>query len=244
LDERRNSFEHAEPTKIHIEKMDNLGDELVHMKLASSTHYSWYMVEAETADDYMSYLATVLGQLPDLQFAPITDQMDCLNRLLPTENQANFADRELSALRMEILEEVLPAPATPLSATEIGSFKDKHGKELSRFRRGIELELTNTAAISDVRLRERQLELIKEKVREETAEICSKMEGQGWHGLVFGKLCALLGSIPGVGVVPKLINAVYKALADTEPLDKRLPLAYAAYAQRELLGVRALPERE
>ena len=245
LEERRTAFMHSKPANIHLEKMGNIGDELVNMSLATSTHYPWYMVEDETANDYMSYLATALGQQPDLQFAPVTDEIDCLNRLSPIENQTGLGDRELSALRMEILEEVLPAPATPLSASEIAIFKAKHGDELGRFRREIELELTNIADISDFHLREKRLELIKEKVREETGEICSKMQGEGWHGLVFGKLCALLGSIPGVGVVPKLISAVYKALADTEPVGKRLPLAYAAYAQTRLLGVRneILPER-
>ena len=74
LDTRRNAFrQRTEPTLIHIEKMDNLGDDLIKMKLAVDTGYPWYDVESQTADDYMSYLSTVLGRLPDLQFTPVTD---------------------------------------------------------------------------------------------------------------------------------------------------------------------------
>jgi hypothetical protein len=63
------------PTKIHIEKMGNLGHELVDRGLATFVNPPWYDVERQTADDFMSYLSVVLGRASGLQFTPITDQL-------------------------------------------------------------------------------------------------------------------------------------------------------------------------
>ena len=141
-------------------------------------------------------------------------------------------------MRLQILEDALPGPAEPLEAHEIELFKDRHGNQLSRFRREIELELTTLMDMNDFDLQQRRLELFKEKVHEETADIRSKMEKYGWKNLVFGKLCALLAAVPGISTVPKIINAVYKAFVDSDSFDKKSPFAYAAYAQKELLGDR------
>lgn len=234
---RRNAFRgRTEPTLIHFEKLGDLGDELVKMKLAIGTNDHWYDVESETADDYMSYLSTVLGRLPHLQFTPVTDQIDCLNRLTTLNRSNHYIDREINVMRLQILEEAFPSPASPLEASEIELFKSRYGDQLSRFRRDIELELTVLADMNDPDLQEERLGLIKERVRGDTADIRDKMEQHGWHNLVFGRLCALLALVPVVGTVPKLINAVYKAFGSNESFDKKSPLAYAAYAQKELLG--------
>lgn len=240
LTQRRVGIKKRPPTHIHIEKMGDLGGELVKIGLAVCRDYPWYDVEIDTADDFMSYLSTVLGRLPDLQFSPVTDQISCLNRLTANGSRNDFRHREIDTMRLQILEDALPGPAAPLEANEIELFKNRHGDQLSRFRREIELELTTLADMSDFDLQQRRLELFKEKVREETADIRAKMENQGWQNLVFGKLCALLAAIPGMPPIPKLINAVYKAFADTDSFDKRSPFAYAAYAQKELLDNRRL----
>jgi hypothetical protein len=245
LDRRRDAFLHRkEPTYIHIEKMADIGDELVRMKLAVYKRYPWYDVESETASDFMSYLSTVLGRLRELQFTPVTDQIACLNTLSAIGRASNYRDREINLMRLQILEEALPSPATPLEPSQIELFKISHGKQLSSFRRDIELELTTLADIDDPDLQQRRLELIKERVREETADISDKVRQHGWQSLVFGKLCALLALVPAVGTVPKLINAVYKAFGGAQSFDKKSPLAYAAYAQKELLGTRRVESEQ
>lgn len=238
LDQRRTVFTRTKPVHIHIEKMDNLGPELEEMGLAVCRDYPWYDVEGQTADDYMSYLSTVLGRLPELQFTPVTDQIRCLNTLTSIGFSNNFLHRELNRLRLQILEEALPAPSTSLEAADIELFKGRYGDQLSRFRRNIELELTTLVDINEPYLQQRRMDLLKERIREETADIRNKMERHGWRNLVFGKLCALLGFVPGIGTVPKLINAVYKAFAGNESFDQKSPLAYAAFAQRKLLGIK------
>ncbi len=196
--------------------------------------YPWYDVESETADDYMCYLATALGRLPDLQFTPVTDQVRCLNSLAG-RSPNRLTNREIAVMRLELLEETLPAPSAPLKASEIQLFKNRHGGHLTRFRRSIELELTNLASYTDPHLRETRLALIKDQMREEVADIRSKMRQHGWTKLVLGNLCGLLAAIPGMSPVPKLINAVYKAFGDTGSFDEKSPLAYAAYADKDLL---------
>lgn len=121
-----------------------------------------------------------------------------------------------------------------LQASDIEIFKQRHGEQLSRFRRAIELELTRLADISDDYLRERQLSLFKEEMQEEIEDIKNKMKESRWPQIVFGRLCALLAPIPVVGTAPSILNAIYTAFGSGAEANTNAPLAYAAYAQREL----------
>lgn len=221
---------------IHEDKTGDLAHGLADLGLASRhSESSWLSVEPHTAQEFMSYLATVLGQLPYLQFAPVTDEWQTINKLASKMTSRNPVDGEVQSLRLQILEDVLPAPSTPLLARDIEDFKRRHGEKLSRFRRSIELELTTMADIQNPELRRRRLELFKEEIEEELADIQGKMRANNWQHIVLGKLCALLAPIPVVGTVPDFLNAVYNSFGNHKPVDDHAPLAYAAYARRELL---------
>lgn len=220
---------------IHLEKTSSLADELVDMRLATRIDYPWLSVEANTAEEFMYYLATVLGRHRELQFAPVTDELFRLRRLASLVASEERIEQPLQTLRLEVLEDVLPSPPHALPVSEIARFKDKHGDQLRKFRRSIEKELTSLAAITDPQLRKRQMELLKEGLVEEIEDIQSKLSESKWPNIVFGKLCAVLGAIPPINVVPALINAVYNALGGSESINKDSPLAYAAYARQELL---------
>lgn len=220
---------------IHLEKTSSLADELVEMRLAERIEYPWLSVEARTAEEFMYYLATVLGRYSQLQFAPVTDELIRLRRLASVVAPEERIERPLHMLRLEVLEDVLPGPRHVLSVPEIARFKDKHGKQLRKFRRSIEKELTIIAAISDPQLRKRQMGLLKEELGEEIEDIQSKLSKSKVPDLVFGRLCAVLGEIPLIGAVPGLIHAIYEALGPSEPANTNSPLAYAAYARQELL---------
>ena len=58
---------HHETFKIHIEKFSPLAFELVDRGLAKAADFPWFEVEALTADLYMAYLASVLGNCRDLE---------------------------------------------------------------------------------------------------------------------------------------------------------------------------------
>jgi hypothetical protein len=190
-------------------------------------------VEAKTAEEFMYYLAVVLGGHKDVQLTPITDQQEKLARLRMASRRGQL-DRSLDRLRIAILEDILPAPSRQISVWEIEKFKEKFGSHLSRFRRSIEMELVSLADINDVELRKRRLRMFKDGCDEEIYELKARMKESKWPSIVFGKLCALLGAIPVVNQVASPINAAYTALGSGGPKEINSPLAYAAYVQTKL----------
>ena len=100
LDRRRLSFQKRPPTglrrrvfsrrihsqkmvavPLHMEKTSSLSTDLIHLGLAAYDEYPWLAVEKKTADEFMYYLATVLGQHRKLQFTPVTDNLRALTML-------------------------------------------------------------------------------------------------------------------------------------------------------------------
>lgn len=60
---------------IHLEKLDSISEVLLERGLAvRSDKYLFFNVEATAAKLFMSYLAVVLGDLPELRMTPATDQ--------------------------------------------------------------------------------------------------------------------------------------------------------------------------
>jgi len=236
LDRRRSAFRKGETFRIHIEKMDSLTYPLMDLGLAqASKPYPWLDVEERTARDFMGYLATVLGRLKELDYAPTTDEEGILESLALAGAPSSLGIVRLAALRLVILEEALPAPSGPLHASEIRAFKDTYGEELRRFRRYIERELTSIAAVQDTGLCEHRLQILKEEIHDETASIRSRMEDRGWTRLIFGRLCSLLAPILGRESLPALIKSVYEAFSGEVKSVGTEPLAYAAFAQQKLL---------
>ncbi|MET0650601.1 MAG: hypothetical protein ABW208_28670 [Pyrinomonadaceae bacterium] len=222
---------------VHLDKTNDIAYGLVNLGVAKWSDYPWVNVEPQTAYEFMGYLAAVLGHHPELQFTPVTDKSLNLVKLVAAEKRRARMDEQLNYLRLQVLEDVLPVPTVPLRVRDVEDFKRRHGEQLSRFRRTIEAELTVLADIQDADLRERRLELFIEGAREEIQDIQSKMIDNRWSRVVYGKLCALLGKVPVVGFVPDIINTVYNAFGNS-PVNPNTPFAYAAYAQRELLGQR------
>lgn len=222
-------------TLIHDEKMSNVSRKLIKLGLAEKKSFPWFEVETNTAFDFMTYLAAVLGKQEDLQSTPITDQTIFLSEFIKSSNKDLTIEHKINPLRQIVLNDLLPAPKHPLSASEIQKFKNKHGDKLIRFRRYIETELTRIATISDTDLLERSLDLFREMTNSEILEITEKMRDFKWNDIIFGKLCAVIGNIPGIPGVLGLASAVYNAFGNNLDRTKTSPLLYAAYAQRKLL---------
>ena len=119
---------------------------------------------------------------------------------------------------------------------QIQNFKQVHGDRLPRFRRAVERELVAAASIPDPGLRRRHLKLFREEVEEEVQEIAARLEESGFGDLVFTKLCPVIAKVPGVSFVFGLASTVYSAFQKSPKEEIPSPLAYAAYAQLELLG--------
>jgi len=234
LDQRRRAFESTTGFKIHVEKLDTLEYEFRKSGLARPADRPWLEVEQETAKEFMIYLAAVLGRLPDLGYAPVTDDDKYLERFVEGRPQESAVGR-VDLLRIQVLNDLLPGPRRPVTVEEIARFKDRHGDQLRRFRRHIEEELTMAADLSDEGLRQRRIELLVDGAHEEIREIQTRMGEAGWGEVVLGKLYAVLAAIPGVSPVFGLASTLYNAFTGADRLDTRSPYLYAAHV-RELLG--------
>lgn len=170
---------------------------------------------------------------------PITDTGD----LLVQPNTS--AVRRAEALRLGVLESVLPGPAAGVPAKEIVDFKERYKDRLGAFRTYVEEELLAIALIEeqDARLRKRQL--VEERLRGEIDEIVARMRERRWPKIVFGTVCgiaavgvAAIGAVTTGGVavalaVPGLVSGAYAAIEGAPKRDvSRSPVAYAALAEK------------
>lgn len=235
IEKRIAAFKRGENFSIHIEKMEGLEFRLEKMGVAQMKKYPWYTVEKTTAKEFMAYLAASLGKLENLNFTPVSDDPANLETFIFSGKDTDSPEKKLSPLRIEILEDLFPAPAVPLKASEISRFKEKHRDQLVRFRRRVEKELIDIADITDPGLRERRLQLFKEETEDATKEIKSALNKSGFKRLTLGKIGTILSAVPGVPNVVGLAKAVFDAFEKPKITSLDVSLLYAAYAQKEIL---------
>jgi hypothetical protein len=232
LPTRLEAFRNGKVVRIHLEKMGKLVDDLKDAGLAApSSSYPWFDVEAETAQDFMCYLATALGQLDRIDSLPMTDTGDMLHRTLgPGASQGT-----LDELRIEVLDRILPIPTRAVPPAELARFKAKHGAALIDFRLRVEQELVGLAQMGDLTLRERAIELFAEEANQRTAEIRSWLRESRWQdGLA--KFGGIISAVPGVAPVLGLLNAVREAFVGSRAPQPSRDFAYAAHIEAQLVS--------
>jgi hypothetical protein len=219
---------------IHLQKMEGLSAALVDEGLAKIINPPWVSVEGKTAEEFMYYLAVVLGGHKHVGFTPVTDTEKRFKRFtLSAKEHRN--QKVLENLRIEVLKDILPAPAASVPVNEIARFKERFGDRLGAFRRHIEMEILVLADMQDTELRQTRLRLFQEDCEQEILELRARMEESGWPNIVFGKLCALIALVPIVGQAASWLKAAYTVLGSGPPKEINSRLAYAAYAQKRLL---------
>lgn len=229
--------------KVHMEKLQEIGDELCKRGLAKKqgTKYSpWYKVEPRTAARFMTYLASVLGQIGEEKFYPITEASEGLSPFINESARLQFRTRKI------ILEAILPAPSREIEPARLSDFKAAHKKELRRFRLEVEDKISELSSIARKRDRDRRTRDIVKYLRAEVDELANRMsEEKKWPKIGFADFCAVVGS--GVsawkavldqdfafgltGVAVSLAPAVYNAFRGSEFQLADQPLAYAASAE-------------
>ena len=233
--------------KVHMEKLQGVAEGLCQRGLArkdGSAQYSpWYAIDPDTADDFMAYLAAVLGQIPgEREFVPVTDQVNGLRRF---RFPAPSVGRR-TPIRELVVPRLLPSPSTNIEAGRLAEFKARHTAELRDFRREIERRISEWALIDDDADRD---VAIKEGVRElqdRVSEVAAMMERARWPRLDFGGFCTVVGSgitalsavatddlalLAGAGL--SLAPAVYDAFRGADRANADRPLAYAVLAARK-----------
>jgi hypothetical protein len=218
--------------KIHIEKMGEISHALVDQKLAREAGYPWYEVEADTANDFMTYLASALGKLASVDSSPVTDQATYLDRFAKAGVAEDRVVQQLQALRVRVLEKVLPIPSHAIEPSKIRQFKNRHPQLLADFRRRVERELIEAANKSDDFLQQRQLELFFDEAAVRREEIQAAMHGAGWK-TIQGSL-SVLSAVPGAPQMFGLVAALWDALSGRSQQIPSQDFAYAAYVRAEL----------
>lgn len=237
-------------SSVHMEKLHDLGEKLCERGMAKKDEtdpYSpWFLMEPRIADDFMAYLAGVLGQMADnTHFSPITNRRSNLDPFIPQEQSRDPKYK----VRQLLLEGILPAPTEPLEAGRLMDFKEKYSGHLKLFRKQVEYKVSELAAISEEELMLMRLEDITQSFEESIDEIAARMKEQNnWPKLDFGTLCAIAGSgLAGwkavldqdwkfgvAGAALGLAPAVYSAFRGSDIDWSDQPLAYAALAKNGL----------
>ncbi len=238
IDARRKRFALGNTFRIHIEKLGDIGDMLIRHRLATLERYPWHLVERETAEDFMSYLASSLGQVQSIDSSPVTDDDAYLMRLARAGVPQEAMTRQLESLRVQVLDQILPVPKHSLQPSQIRAFKDRHRDELGDFRRRVERELIDASNINDHALRQRHLEIFFEEAQERVKGIQEAMRGAGWETVRAG--FSVVAALPGVSPLIGLCGALWNALTGG-PQQIQCDFAYAAHAQSEFQGPLRVP---
>ena len=223
--------------RIHIEKLDHIGDKLCRMGLAKESGYPWYEIETQLANKFMAYLAGVLSSLPEINSRPITDEQMQLDIYESAGEHRNV-----------ILENLLPAPEEGVSAAQLSHFKAKNQKYLLKFRNEIESFILKVASVSDEALRSKMVNRFLIKTQSEIDGISETMRSHGWQKISLGRFLSyavagttLVDAISTGGLLT-IIAAAFgvSATGYTTYQESKLPeslktsyLAYAALARRE-----------
>ena len=228
---------------VHVEKLGPIADELVSMNLATRAEYPWYEMDPWVANAFMAYLACLVGSIPEIASAPITNDVECFRILAGYQGRA-YPERIRQ--RQIILGEIFPFPKAELSLNKVIKFKQKYGAELTRFRNKIEgmcIYLSNIP----LRDREEQRQIKTQELKDDMDLVANHMK-ETWHQITFLDVFPVLsvtGSViaglqghqtlaVGAGAL-SLSTAIYRYIelkSDRGFLIKE-PLAYGALLNRE-----------
>ncbi len=211
---------------IHVEKLGPVADELVELNLATYTGYPWYEMDSWVANAFMSYLASFIGSLPEVDSAPITNNEICFSLLGGYPRK--FTGQRIIQ-RYEVLKGIFPFPNTGVNLHEVIEFKEKYGDELARFRDHIEglcIELSNIRNQDD---REEKKQIEVRRLQQEIDHIASRMQGT-WHEIVFLDILPVLSG--GASSLPTVIYQSIERRKNRALLHDH-PLAYGALLKRQ-----------
>lgn len=120
-------------TQIHAEKLDSLVQPLVEMGVARKIDGLWYDMPTPVANSFMAHLASALGQVAEIDAAPVTHSASLGQSLRATG---------LAAKRDALLEILFPIPhvSEKLTLDDIVEFKARHQPLAARFRERVQDE--------------------------------------------------------------------------------------------------------
>jgi len=239
---RRRGNVGKEFSQVHAEKLENLVAPLMHLGLIEDAGYPWFRMPTPLANAFMSYLATFLGRLEEINAAPITNSTRIGGSLIGTSR---------SLAREALLQRLLPIPgaAEHITLDSVLKFKAKYSAQARIFRERLEAECVLIGSLDDQRERNAQLQALSKKLKFEVDEVSDAMK-LTWKSVVLGGILPVIaGGLPvldadwrsqpyaAAGAVGSVAAAVYQATQaiNAAKLAQNRPLAYVALAQDRLL---------
>lgn len=217
---------------IHADKFDeNIFYALEQLGLAEKAEGRWYSVEQRTANNLMSFLATLISAK--------TDRLPTTDYIRPIYNRQTFNQERRK--RETILTNLIPFP-DEIDLRRLLRFKERHSELLNSFRTRVELIVLDPNIIEGTPLFHHQLaELLQRK-----DELTARMNESQFNRIMFGTVCGLIGAYQGmatasttgaiIGGLPGFANAVYSALQieRAENTFDQSGLKYLALADKRL----------
>jgi len=219
-------------TNIHADKFDeNIFYGLEQLGLAERTNDRWYTVEKRTANNLMSFLATLISAK--------TNRLPTTDYIRPSYYRQSFNQETLK--RETILTNLIPFPEE-IDIKRLFKFKEKHSDLLTRFRTRVEIIVLDPNIVEGTPLFHQNLaELLQHK-----EELTARMNESQFNKILFGTVCGLTGAYQGIatasttsaiiGGLPGFANAVYSALQieKAENVFDQSGLKYIALADKRL----------
>jgi len=202
--------------KIHLEKMNTIGYQLMDRGLAVEDGM-WYTVHPKIANDFMFYLAHLIGEKTESQ--PVTDRVTNFNIASPLGNEEQINKLGIENIRTVILEGAFPIPKYIEKAKDIQKFKDKHGTQLKSFRNYIEGKI-DIISNSPIESRNNLLEALKAEIDLEKQSIESNMKKK-WEVVDRGSLYNYIFDAATFGVGIKS-GGIAEMVISGAPLVKRI----------------------
>jgi hypothetical protein len=217
---------------IHADKFDQeIFYGLEQLGLAERADGNWYSVERKTANNLMSFLATLISAK--------TNRLPTTDYVRPVYSRSSF--KKIQNKRETILTSLIPFPQE-IDLNKLLKFKAKHSDLLASFRTKVELIALDPNIIEGTPLFHQHLtELLQRK-----EELSIKMNESKFKSVLFGTVGGLIGAYQGIatasttsailGGLPGFANAVYSALQieRAENVLDQSGLKYLALADKRL----------
>ena len=232
-------------TRIHADKFDSeVFYQLEQLGLAVKQGDKWYRVEKETANELMTFLASVIGG--KLKYQPTTDVLQ--SQLgIPSLRQRIDLENSLNNKREVVLSQLIPFPEQ-IDIYKLRRFKDENLDLLKSFKNKVELIVLNPSIEVDSLF-------FTESVKElgfRKDELSAKMNESRLGGIFFGTVCGVVGAVTGlaaaatpgaiIGAIPGFVNAIYSALKTekAEGVFDQSGMKYLALVDKRLRNVSSI----
>lgn len=222
----------SKTANIHADKFDeNVFFALENLGLAERNNGRWYSVEQKTANNLMSYLASVISAK--------TNRLPTTDYVRPTFFKQSFSQERRK--RETILTNLIPFPEE-IDLKRLLKFKEKHSELLNAFRIRVEIIVLDPNIVEGSPIFYQHLA----ELHQRKEELSARMNESRFNSIMFGTVCGLIGayqglasaSAPGaiVGGLPGFANAVYSALQieRAENIFDQSGLKYLALADKQL----------